>query len=274
MSPKKPEPPKRGKDGYYTLPDGTKLLSVTNVIKHGVPKDLTDWAAWEVALLASESAPRIMQARSAAARRQVARWLQGAANRKRDNAANFGTAIHDIAEAKVLGKPFGEPTPEQVPFIEAFDNFVEDHQPVFHATELTVAHPEHRWCGRCDAWAELPVVGEGVNVIDYKSGSGAYPEACMQLAAYQRAVIGWLDTGEEVVPPLAVRSFVLHIRPDKHPERGYALIPADTSDDVYEFFRYAQRVAEWSMTRSKSVLGEPVVVPAVAAEVVEEKEAS
>lgn len=268
MSPrqKKSEPPKRGRDGYYTLPDGTKCLSVTNVIKHGVPKDLTDWAAWEVALLASESAPRIVQARTAAARRQVARWLQGAANRKRDNAANFGTMIHDIAEAKVLGKPVAEPTPEQLPFVEAFENFVEDHKPEFHAVELTVAHPEHGWAGRCDAWAELPVTGDGICVVDYKTGSGAYPEACLQMACYQRAKVGWLDDGTEVVPPDAVRSYILHIRPEKHPERGYALIPADTSDDVYEFFRAAQQVAEWAMTRSKTALGGPVVL--------EEKEAS
>lgn len=269
MSPraKKPEPPRRGRDGYYTMQDGTKLLSVTNSIKHGVPKDLTGWAAWEVAVLASDSAPRILQAKGAAARHQLARWLQGAPNRKRDAAANFGTAIHDIAEAKVLGKPIGEPTPEQVPFIEAFDNFVEDHQPVFEATELTVAHPEHGWAGRCDAWARLPLVGDGISVVDYKSGSGAYPDACLQLSCYQRAPVGWLDNGEEVVPPRAVRAFILHIRPDKHPDRGYALIPADTSDEVYEFFRAAQRVAEWSMTRSKTALGEPLVVPAVAEEV-------
>jgi len=259
--------PIRNKQGYYELHDGTQLLSVTNVINNGIPKDLLGWATWEVAQLAVESVPQLVRMRGVKARNEMVNWLKGASNRVRDKAGAFGTAIHDIAEAKVLEKPHGEPTDDQVPFIEAFENFVADHQPVFHATELTVAHPEHGWAGRCDAWAELPLTGEGICCIDYKTGKGAYPSAALQMAAYQRATVGWTDGGLEVEPPKSVRSYVLHIRPDKHPDRGYALIPADTSDEVYEYFRHAQRIAEWCMSREKKALGNPVVVPAVAEEV-------
>lgn len=265
--PKKGEQVRRGADGYYVLPDGTACLSVTNVIGKGVPKDLIGWATWEVAKLAVDSVPALVRVRGESARNDMVNWLKGASNRVRDKAANFGSAIHDVAEAKVIGKPVAEPTEDQIPFIEAFENFIADHSPVFHATELTVAHPEHGWAGRCDAWAELPLTGDGICVVDYKTGKGAYGEAAMQMAAYQRATVGWLDDGTEVTPPEAVRAYVLHIRPDKHPDRGYALIPADTSDEVYEYFRAAQRIAEWSMKRSKKALGKPVEVPAVAEEV-------
>lgn len=576
------------KNGYYELPDGRKLMSVTTTIGHGVPKDLLGWATWEVAKLAMESLPRLTKARGTSARWEQINWLKEAHTRVRDSAATFGSAIHDIAEAKVLGKPVAEPTPDQVPFVQAFENFVADHKPKFHAAELTVAHPDHGWAGRCDAWAELPEIGDGICVIDYKglaldtplptptgwttmrqvsegdellgsdgrpcvvtgksevhwrqcyrivfddgssvicddehlwmsdhgpggrtsrsvlttdqirrtltlygqkqhripvaeplelperdlpihpyvlgcwlgdgkatngeickpdhqlfenikacgyevgpdtssgercrtstiyglrtqlrlngllghkvipdvylrasyeqrlalmrgmmdtdgswnkqqkraifcssdkalalqfrelacslgqravvqeikahgfgldvttfhvkftpvevnpfwlerkaslvvpagsrarsrrrivvavedvptvptqciavdspdntylcteamipthnTGRNAHAEACLQLSCYQRATVGWLDTGEEVVPPKAVRAFVLHIRPEKHPDRGYALIPADTSDEVYEFFLAAQRVAEWSVSRSKKALGAPIVL--------------
>lgn len=256
---KKAGAPQR-KSGFYELPDGQKLMSVTTTIGHGVPKDLLGWATWEVAKLAMESLPRLTKARGSSARWREIDWLKEAHTRVRDSAASFGSTFHDIAEAKVVGKPFPEPSPEQAPFVQAFENFVEDHKPVFHAAELTVANPDHGWAGRCDAWCELPEIGDGISVIDYKSGRNAHAEAALQMACYQRATVGWLDDGTEVVPPKAVRAYVLHVRPEKHPDRGYALIPADTSDEVYEFFLAAQKVAEWSVTRSKKALGKPVVL--------------
>lgn len=263
----KREPPRRGRDGFYTLPDKTKCLSVTNVISKGVPKDLVGWATWEVACAALESVPRLVRVRGEAARRDAVNWLKGAADRKRDTAASLGSLVHDAAEARVLGQPAAEPTPEQKPFMWAFENFIADHSPVFHATELIVAHPEHGWAGRTDAHAELPMIGDGIACIDYKSGKNAYAEACLQLSAYRRAPVGWLGDGTEVEPPKTERAFIIHLRPDKYPDRGYRVIPADTSDEVYEYFRAAQKVAEWAMVASKTALGEPVIVPAVAEEV-------
>lgn len=258
------KPPTRDEQGYYTLPDGTKCLSVTTTIGKGVPKDLVGWATWEVAKLAVESIPRLSRLRGRAARDEAVTWLKGAADRVRDTAANFGSAFHDIAEARVVGKPMPDVPPTQKPFVQAFENFLDDHQPKYHAAELTVAHPEHGWAGRCDAWVELPLLGEGVAVVDYKSGRGAYPEACLQMSCYQRATVGWLDDGTEVKPPTANRAYVLHVRPDKHLERGYVLLPANTSDEVYAFFLAAQQVAEWAVKRSKSALGKPVEVPMLA----------
>lgn len=264
---KKPEPPRRDRSGRYTLPTGEKLLSVTTTISKGVPKDLVGWATWETAKLAVDSVPKLVRLRGEVARQEAVNWLKGASDRVRDKAANFGSDMHDIAEAHALGKPIPELTVEQQPFMEAFLNFLADHEPVFHAAELTVAHPQDGWAGRCDAWIELPRLGDGIAVVDYKTGKGTYPEACLQMSCYQRAQVGWLEDGTEIEPPKANRAYVLHIRPDKNPDRGYALIPADTSDEVYGYFLAAQKVAEWSMFRSKSALGEPVVVPAVAEEV-------
>lgn len=259
--------PSRDRSGYYKLPTGEKCLSVTSTISRGIPKDLVGWATWEVAKLAVDSVPKLVRLRGEVARQEAVNWLKGASDRVRDKAANFGSEMHDIAEAHVLGKPLPELTEDQEPFMQAFLNFLEDHEPVFHATELTVAHPDHGWAGRCDAWMELPHLGEGIAVVDYKTGKAAYPEACLQMSCYQRAQVGWLDDGSEVEPPKANRAYVLHIRPDKNPDRGYALIPADTADDVYEYFLAAQKVAEWAIKRSKTALGKPIVVPAIAEEV-------
>jgi hypothetical protein len=178
---KKLEPPRRGRDGFYTLGSGEKLLSVTNIIKFGVPLDLTGWTAWEVASLAVESVPRLSRVRGASARRDAVNWLKGAADRKRDTAGDLGTAIHDAIENHILGQPAPEPTDEQKPFMDAFARFLENERPEFEATEMVLAHPEDGWAGKADVWMTLPNIGSAMLLGDWKSGSGVYSSAALQL---------------------------------------------------------------------------------------------
>lgn len=265
MSPTKAAPvlpPVRNRLGYYTLPDGQKCLSVTNIIDHGVPKPaLQHWAAREVAACAMESLPRLVRVRGAAARETERDWLSRAAERKRDTAADLGGAVHDAVEATILGQPWPAPTDEQAPFLDAFANFVTDWAPEFEATELTVAHPEHGWAGKGDAWMTLPALGAAVLLGDWKTGKGIYGEVGLQLAAYRRATVAWLRDGTEVVPPATSRAVAVHLRPDKYPTTGgYAIYPIDTGDAVYESFRAAHAVAlGWVKTQAKKVVGEPLV---------------
>lgn len=263
----KKQAPTRGRDGWYTLPDGTRCLSVTNVIKHGVPKDLMGWAAWMVASEAVESVPRLARLRGEAARKQMVQWLKGAPDRKRDTAAELGTSVHDAVEAIILGQPAPEPTAEQAPFMAAFAQFVADHRPVFEATEITLAHPGHGWAGRGDVWLTLPEIGPALLAGDWKTGSGAYPEAALQLSAYRRAEVGWLRDGTEVEPPKTEGAVVVHIRPDKYPDVGYAVYPVQTGDDVYAVFRAAQQIAAWTMRDGAGALGKAVAAPLTVDEV-------
>lgn len=255
-------PPRRDRSGIYTLPDGTRCMSVTTIIGNGVPKPaLVHWAAIEVARCAVDHLPKLSRVRGAAAREEAFQWLRRAAERKRDTAANLGSTVHDLVEATILGQPFPDPTDEQAPFLDAYTNFVDDHQPVFESTELVLAHPGHGWAGRGDAWATLPALGSGLALIDWKSGRGTYAEAALQLSCYRRATIGWLKDGTEIVPPETDRAYVVHLRPEKYPDRGYAIYPVDTSDEVYEHFRAAQSVAQWGIGLAKTAIGEPIELP-------------
>jgi hypothetical protein len=265
---KKLEPPKRGRDGFYTLSSGEKLLSVTNIIKFGVPLDLTGWTAWEVASLAVESVPRLSQVRGAAARRDAVNWLKGAADRKRDTAGDLGTAIHDAIENHILGQPAPEPTTEQKPFMDAFSRFLENERPEFEATEMVLAHPEDGWAGKADVWMTLPNIGPAMVLGDWKSGSGVYSSAALQLSGYKRAPVGWTQDGTEVVPPKVDDAVVVHIRPQKYPDTGYRIYPMDTSDDVYECFLSARKTAvKWMKGLEKTAVGEPYEPIVVAEEV-------
>ena len=250
--------PIRDDDGWYHLPqpDGTELLlmSVTTLIEHGIPKPgLVHWAAIEVARCAIDAIPKLSRLRGEAARTDAYEWLRRAAERKRDDAAQFGGAIHDHVEARILGTPTPRPTAEQAPFIRAFDRFLDDHQPVFHATEMTVANPADRWAGRLDAVGQLPRYGPDLLTIDWKTGRKVYDETALQLSGYRRATCGWIKDGTAVDPIPTTGGVVVHIRPDVHEKTGgYRLYRTDTSDEVYASFLAARDVAiTWTRRKKK-----------------------
>lgn len=272
---KKTGAPRRGRDGRYSLPDGSKHISVTNIKKDGVPLDLTGWAGWEAGLLAVESVPKLIRLRGLEERRKAAYWLGQAAERKKREAGALGSAVHDAFEAYILGEPTGELSPEVRPFFDAFLRFMEIEQPEFEATELVLANPDDGWAGTADAFGTLPRRAAGLHLLDWKSGSGTYADFAMQLAAYRRATVGWTKDGTEITPPTTEQAFVVHVRPDKYPDVGYRIYPLDTSEAVYEAFLAARRVAlEWTRGLSKTVLGkplEPLAVEVLDAEIVEEE---
>lgn len=223
-------------------------MSVTTILSNGVPKPaLMHWAAFEAAQCAVDSIPALVKARGDAARQDIRNWIQRAAERKRDTAANLGTVIHGFLEAQILGQPTPEYTDEQRPFIDGFNRFLEDWQPEYEATELTVANPEHGYAGTLDAKLRLPSLGPDLIELDYKTGKAVYPEVGMQLAAYRRATVGWTKDGTEVVPPATAGAYVLHVRPAHMPggeKRGYGLQPVRTDDAVFAKFLAAKEIAE------------------------------
>jgi hypothetical protein len=89
---------------------------------------------------------------------------------------------------------------------------------------------------------------------------GVYPEAGLQMSAYRAARVGWLRDGTLVdMPPTHPVGVVLHLRPE-----GYLLHPVLCDDTVFDHFRYARRVAEWTTDTSKRVLHPPLTAEASA----------
>lgn len=256
--------------GYYTTPYG-RFMSVTTIIDNGVAKPgLPYWYASETARRAIDSIPRLSRLRGQVARDEALTWLKGAANEKKDAAANLGSWVHRAAEAHVLGSPFEEPSEEQAPFLAALLRFLNDHDPQFEAAELTVAHPGDEWAGTTDAYWRLPRTPYGHALVlgDYKTGKNVHPEAALQLAAYQRAKVGWLRDGQEITPPKVDAAVVVHIRPDKYPDTGYRVIPVHTTYAVYQAFLGIRNIAVgWTKGVAKTALGEPLALDIDATEV-------
>lgn len=249
--------PVRDKDGYYHVvdADGAEqlLMSVTTIGEYGIPKPgLVHWAGIEVARCAINHIPKLARLRGEQAREDAYQWLRRAAERKRDEAAEFGGLFHDYAEARVLGKPIPPASAEMRPFLDALLRFLDEHQPVFHATEMVVANVDDRWAGRLDAVVQLPRYGPELLVLDWKSGRSVYDESAMQLAAYRRAKCAWIKDGTPVEPIPTEGGVIVHVRPEKHEKTGgYRLYRADTSDEVYASFLAARDVA-YGWTRRKA----------------------
>jgi hypothetical protein len=249
-------------------------MSVTTILENGIPKlALKHWAAWEAAKCAVDSVPQLVKARGEEARAELTQWIKQASDRKSDKAKNLGSAIHGFLEAQILGQPTPDYTDEQKPFIDGFARFLDDWQPQFEATELTVANPDHRYAGTLDAILRIPLLGDGLGVLDYKTGKAVWSEAGTQLAAYRRCRIGWTrPNGTEVKPPETGWGRVLHIRPkgmEGGSEKGYVLRFMDTSDERFEKFLAAQVTAEDNAPDGPAsrVVGPPEKLPSVQEEI-------
>lgn len=314
---------------FYTW-RGESYWSVTTIIGGGVPKYLHRWAAKSVAALVLddiaaagpnsraqaqvrrwERAGRAWVDEQKAAgdlksidprkltRREFAeRWLKGAPDRIRDEAALRGSAVHSSAEDLVLAQAREasklllehDALPEYpaaiAAYLDAFVRWVRDWQPVFLAAEFTVFNRTQAYGGTGDAIAEIeagrlvdavaragqpvPVelalyhADDGVpTIVDYKSGNDVYREVALQLAAYRGGeFIGAPDGVTELPLPPIVLGAVLHLTP-KGPR--FRLVRID--DGVLQRFFYAREVFRWAIEASRDVLGSLLEPPPVPEEV-------
>jgi hypothetical protein len=188
-------------------------------------------------------------------------WLRMAAERKRDKAANLGSAVHGFIESKILGTPMPEVDDEAAPFLRHFERFVTDFDVEFTASEAVVANRTDKWAGTLDWMAHLRrrpdlghVMGDTKTGGDLKLEKGVYPEAGLQMAAYRKAEVLWLRDGTTVDMPATDAAVVLHLRPD-----GYRLVPVRADDAMYAAFMHAMGVSDYVRDLSKTVVGDKLL---------------
>lgn len=119
-------------------------------------------------------------------RPQLEQWRGNLGNEEADRvmneAADFGSAVHDHCQQINLGRRIVAP----LPLIEAYQQW-------FDATVKEVIHVEQAvwsdtywYAGRCDLVAVLK--GDKVpTVIDLKTSKGVWPDMALQLSAYRQA---------------------------------------------------------------------------------------
>lgn len=191
-------------------------------------------------------------------------WLAKAADRKRDAAADVGTAVHEWVAARACGE-YTPPSPEIAGHGRQFDQFLADFNPTFLEVERAVFGDGY--AGTFDFIADIP--GHGRLLVDIKTGKSVHPESvALQLAAYRHA--WWMPDADEIemTPdhfytytgspegndpvPEVDGCAVLHLRP-----RSHRLIPITAGPDQHRTFQYALQL--WHHLRDAADLaGDPL----------------
>jgi len=247
-----------GRGHGYTI-NGEKVPGVTTVIGNGLPKPaLMGWAAKTIAEYVAD---RLDQADGHViadqlvadlgdlahtkgkpwpdklSRTKVAELLKGIHYEDRDQAANRGTAVHNLAEKLAHGEEVEVPEP-LTGHVDSYLQFLEDWQPTDALLEFVVGNTTHRYSGTGDMIATL--VDGRRWLLDIKtSRSGPYGEVALQLAGYRYAEHALID-GETVPMPQVERCGVIWVRAD-----GYDLIPFEAGPAEFRQFLYVRQVGDW-----------------------------
>jgi hypothetical protein len=276
----------------YTI-NGRQYWSVTTIIGSGLPKPaIAGWQAKTIAeyavanhrqiagmlgavriVIDSKKPDKPIQVVSdPAAVKAAVDWLKGAPWRESSPKMDLGSAVHAEAEAYILGRPRPKPLPLVAPYIESFEHFLEDFAPTYYQTpsaylmtEATVYSPREVYAGTLDAIIEI---GAHPILIDYKTGSGIYPDVALQLSAYANAELVLLPDGTSEPMPKVAGAAALHLQPydpDVPEVRGYELIPVDIGPKVFASFKYVREVMRFQEEISKGVLSQPITNPAALA---------
>jgi hypothetical protein len=167
--------------------------------------------------------------------------------RKRDKAANIGSTLHHVIEARTLGS---DPNvPEDVEsYIRQFDDWCSVYEPEWEALEVVIWNPDESYAGRLDAIATLGRLGGKRFLLDWKSGSGTYPSHAMQANLYARAPLMFDDrTGIEAPMPDIDGAAIVRISPD-----GWTFTEVNLSEDIYRAGLYCREMYRWMNETSKT----------------------
>lgn len=241
---------KRGTGRSYEV-NGRKAMGVTTLLKGGVPAPaIPYWAADEAARFAVENPGLLAELGPVGAYERIRRspW------KERDRKAVQGTTVHGYAERLSRGEEveLGEDLGHLVPYVDAALSFMEDHAVKVVAAEVTVASVRWHYAGTLDLIADTD---HGRLLVDYKTGSGVYVEAALQLAAYRYAE--WMvdpATGLVVPMPEVEGAAVCHLRPDG----TYALVPVTANRETHRTFIYVAQVATALDAGRDAFIGEPL----------------
>jgi hypothetical protein len=238
-----------GSGHVYSL-DGRRCPGVTTIIRNSSPAGgLLNWYGRQ----AAEWALTHYDARETLGDAEWVKACSKAADGARDSAAERGRAIHDAADKLIDGQPI-EVAAEIADRARLIVDFLDTWRANVLARECVVFHTGHRFAGQFDVIAEL---ADGARwLIDYKTGSGIYPDVALQLAAYRNAeYIVW--NGEDRKMPTVDRTGVLHVT-----ENDWHLIPVDTGPEVWAAFLNAIPLYRFHGTKyGYDRIGEPLAHP-------------
>jgi len=246
---------KRQGSRLYVHPSSDeKVPGVTSVLNM-IPKHqfLMPWAAKMAAEFAVDNAPAWIGLAMAGHREAAIDVIKKAHYRNTGNAADMGTAAHDVFEKMARDQKLGRMSPELKRFASNYQAFLDRFQPEFLFMEDTVWNHTIGYAGSFDAIALIE--GELVILDNKTTKSGVHDEVCLQLNCYGGAeVLVDPDSGEETPMPDITAAAVVHVRQDE-----WGLYPVAYDPELYlPVFSALKAVWEWEKNMRKGVIGKPI----------------
>ncbi len=237
-----------GRGRHYRHPRTGELYpSVTTIIETLAKPWLGAWMAKLVAGYAWDNRMALLEMSD---REAAVDFLKGAPRRQRDSAAGVGDLVHEVVEARVLGRPEPEIPEHAAPYVAAWEAFAKDTGIVFTHSEETVFNGSEGYAGTFDFLGRIG----GLRVLgDYKTGSGIYDEVILQLAALRYAPELWDSQAQDSVdmPPVD-RCIAVHLQPD-----GYRVHLIDAGERAYDAFLGLLAAWRWN-TDHVGAVGHPL----------------
>lgn len=193
--------------------DGRHVTGVTTILGGGIPKPaLIRWAPKVVAEWVANPENRSeLDSLLYGGTTDAIKFLAGLPNQLRDDAAERGTEVHDLAEQLNLTGEADAPD-DLLGFITGYLNFMDTWQITPVLAENIAGNREHWYSGKFDLIATSPYLADGRPVmIDLKTSKGVYWETALQCAAYARAEFYMDAEGKETPFPELAATYVAHV---------------------------------------------------------------
>lgn len=240
------------KSHRYKL-DGAWVPGVTTLIGKGLPKPaLPYWSAKTVAEWVADNPDLTEDLKRMGGRGPAVAFLKELPWQARDSAAIRGTDVHGLAERLTHGESVD--VPEHISgYVQACVDFLDEWGFEADITERPCASRKWGYAGTMDA---IGTLRDGRRVIaDWKTSSGVWPEAAVQLSAYRYADFYVDNDGTEQPMPEVDGAIVIHI------QDGYYAVHEMTADEAtFKAFLHIQYVARVA-GEMKAWVSEPLEVP-------------
>lgn len=239
-------------DGYRFYKHPTqrhiKVPSVTSILDMLPAPYLRKWNSKITAEHAVANLDDVV-AMASKSKTKAIEWLKGAPDRELNKAADIGDRVHNLLE-ELINDPLTEVEEELAPYIDGFYQFLDRFEPEWLFVEKPIFSMTHLYAGSFDAICKIKNKNY---MLDFKTTrSGISAKVAMQLAAYSRADVMFIDGEEHELPEIHAGA-ALWLRPNK-----WSFQPLRIDDDVFHTFLSLRRVFEWERSRSKSVMLAPV----------------
>lgn len=233
-----------------------KLPSVTTILQSYPKPWLGAWAAKMVAEYACTNADEWVDLPV----EDRIRHLKGVPWRKRDDAADFGTALHESLAALVAGKKV-KTYPGADAHVRALVEWWDTYRPLVYDSEVQVFNLSEGYAGSLDLIADI--YGRRL-LIDLKSGSAIGHDVRLQLAAYRFAEFIGEDDHRIADVPSVAGCAVLWIPRDNPAFWQFIEVPAGAAE--FNEFLGIRRLHTYVKSNEKSAIGE-LILPQARVEV-------